>query len=204
MSNEAKTKLVAFVAEVHMSRYTLEWNGAPLPEGTPLYAQPPAQEQQSAISPKDCVWARNGHQVCPSAAPAQEHPNLACKSVQKRLATQWGYVPAQEQPAPYFNRAAVERAISSAENPAPGTMQLNDGKERVTLPGGTLRRMLAIIDQLATHPTPAERAEQPKKLTFEEWAQKNEKFLDSRQCINEYGEVYDLMRMAFKAAQENK
>jgi len=66
--------------------------------------------------------------------------------------------PAQEQPAPYFNRQAVERAISSAENPAPGTMQLNDGKERVTLPGGTLRRMLAIIDQLATHPTPAERA----------------------------------------------
>jgi hypothetical protein len=65
---------------------------------------------------------------------------------------------AQEQPAPYFNRQAVERAISSAENPAPGTMQLNDGKERVTLPGGTLRRMLAIIDQLATHPTPAERA----------------------------------------------
>jgi hypothetical protein len=223
-----------------------------------LAAHPPAQEQQSAISPKDCVWARNGHQVCPSAAPAQEHPNLACKSVQKRLATQWGYVPAQEQPAPavpsaavllaeqvlhmelatergkrarelarqvldtahdvhegecaavlrnlasylgaggynaaavdpqvfrekimwgieevrrathptpaaqeqpapYFNRQAVERAISSAENPAPGTMQLNDGKERVTLPGGTLRRMLAIIDQLgATHPTPAEREE---------------------------------------------
>ncbi len=93
--------------------------------------------------------------------PAQEHPNLACKSVQKRLATQWGYVPAQEQPAPYFNRAAVERAISSAENPAPGTMQLNDGKERVTLPGGTLRRMLAIIDQLgATRPTPAAQ-EQP-------------------------------------------
>jgi hypothetical protein len=65
---------VAFVAEVHMSRYTLEWNGAPRPEGTPLYAHPPAQEQQSAISPKDCVWARNGHQVCPSAAPAQEQP----------------------------------------------------------------------------------------------------------------------------------
>ena len=70
----------------------------------------------------------------------------------------YAHPPAQEQPAPYFNRQAVERAISSAENPAPGTMQLNDGKERVTLPGGTLRRMLAIIDQLATHPTPAERA----------------------------------------------
>jgi hypothetical protein len=39
-----------------------------------LAAHPPAQEQQSAISPKDCVWARNGHQVCPSAAPAQEQP----------------------------------------------------------------------------------------------------------------------------------
>jgi hypothetical protein len=77
----------------------LVWHSSYIAEvGAKLYAHPPAQEQQSAISPKDCVWARNGHQVCPSAAPAQEHPNLACKSVQKRLATQWGYVPAQERP----------------------------------------------------------------------------------------------------------
>ena len=29
---------VAIVAEVHMSRYTLEWLNGPLPEGTELYA----------------------------------------------------------------------------------------------------------------------------------------------------------------------
>jgi hypothetical protein len=78
--------------------YPDDSNGGGPYERRTLYAHPPAQEQQSAISPKDCVWARNGHQVCPSAAPAQEHPNLACKSVQKRLATQWGYVPAQDRP----------------------------------------------------------------------------------------------------------
>ena len=33
---------VATVAEVHMSRYTLEWNGSPLPEGSALYAAPVA------------------------------------------------------------------------------------------------------------------------------------------------------------------
>ena len=31
---------VAIVAEVHMSRYTVEWTNGPLPEGTPLYAAP--------------------------------------------------------------------------------------------------------------------------------------------------------------------
>jgi len=33
---------VARVAEVHMSRYTIEWTNGPLPEGTGLYAAPPA------------------------------------------------------------------------------------------------------------------------------------------------------------------
>lgn len=46
------------------------------------------------------------------------------------------------------NRPAVEREIESAENPQ--GMQLNDGKERVRLPGGTLRYMLAKLDQQAT------------------------------------------------------
>jgi hypothetical protein len=31
-------KPVAHVAEVHMSRYTVEWTNGPLPEGTALYA----------------------------------------------------------------------------------------------------------------------------------------------------------------------
>jgi hypothetical protein len=117
-----------------------------------LAAHPPAQEQQSAISPKDCVWARNGHQVCPSAAPAQEHPNLACKSVQKRLATQWGYVPAQEQPAPggmpngyEAMTTCYKRYVSPAQYAA-----FSPGVQKWYLPFWT-----------ATHPAPAERAEQP-------------------------------------------
>jgi hypothetical protein len=31
---------VALVAEVHISRYTIEWTNGPLPEGTKLYAKP--------------------------------------------------------------------------------------------------------------------------------------------------------------------
>lgn len=54
-----------------------------------------------------------------------------------------------EDLAAFPNRYAVEREIEAAENPAPGTMLLNDGHERVRLPGGTLRRMLAVIDRLA-------------------------------------------------------
>ena len=38
---------VATVAEVHMSRYTLEWNGSPLPEGSALYAAPVAAQPPS-------------------------------------------------------------------------------------------------------------------------------------------------------------
>lgn len=50
-------------------------------------------------------------------------------------------------PAPYFNRRAVERAIEAMKAPQTG-MQLNDNKERPTLPVGTLERMLKIIDML--------------------------------------------------------
>ena len=35
-----KQEPVAFVSDIHLSRYTLEWNGSPLPEGTELYANP--------------------------------------------------------------------------------------------------------------------------------------------------------------------
>ena len=35
---------VATVAEVHMSRYTIEWTNGPLSEGTPLYTTPPQRK----------------------------------------------------------------------------------------------------------------------------------------------------------------
>ena len=35
---------VATVAEVHMSRYTIEWTNGPLPEGTKLYTTPPQRK----------------------------------------------------------------------------------------------------------------------------------------------------------------
>jgi hypothetical protein len=51
----------------------------------------------------------------------------------------------EQEPVAWPSRRAVERAIESVENPK--GMHLNDGKERVTLPGGTLRYMLALIDR---------------------------------------------------------
>lgn len=42
---------VAHVAEIHMSRYTLEWTNGPLPEGAPLYAAP----QPASISPSSTL-----------------------------------------------------------------------------------------------------------------------------------------------------
>lgn len=59
--------------------------------------------------------------------------------------------PAQPVAVPYFNRREVEYAIHCAENPT--GMCLNDNKERVALPGGTLRRMLLIIDMLSAAPS---------------------------------------------------
>ena len=40
----AQQEPVAKVAEVHMSRYTIEWTNGPLPEGTELYTSPPASK----------------------------------------------------------------------------------------------------------------------------------------------------------------
>ena len=37
---ETKDEPVALVAEVHISRYTIEWTNGPLPEGTKLYTTP--------------------------------------------------------------------------------------------------------------------------------------------------------------------
>jgi len=41
---QARGESVAVVAEVHMSRYTLEWTNGPLPEKTLLYAFPTPKE----------------------------------------------------------------------------------------------------------------------------------------------------------------
>jgi hypothetical protein len=38
---EAKDEPVAIVAEIYMSRYTIEWTNGDLPEGTKLYTTPP-------------------------------------------------------------------------------------------------------------------------------------------------------------------
>jgi len=37
---ETKDEPVALVAEVHISRYTIEWTNGPLPKGTKLYTTP--------------------------------------------------------------------------------------------------------------------------------------------------------------------
>ena len=44
IAEPVKQEPVAFVSDVHLSRYTLEWNGQPLPEGTKLYAAPVSVE----------------------------------------------------------------------------------------------------------------------------------------------------------------
>jgi len=54
----------------------------------------------------------------------------------------------EQEPVAWPSRRAVELAIESVENPK--GMHLNDGKERVILPGGTLRYMLALIDRTST------------------------------------------------------
>ena len=61
----------------------------------------------------------------------------------------------EQAPVAFPSRRAVERAIESVENPK--GMHLNDGKERVILPGGTLRYMLALID----HTSPPQRQPLP-------------------------------------------
>ena len=77
-----------------------------------------------------------------------------------------GYVPEPvkpAQPVAFPTRRAVEREIERTANPT--GMHLNDGKERVALPGGTLRHMLALIDR--TSP-PSLSLAQRKPLTDEE------------------------------------
>lgn len=61
---EPEQKPVATVAEVHMSRYTIEWTNGPLPEGSKLYITPPQREPLRYQQIRD-LWARdNGLEDC--------------------------------------------------------------------------------------------------------------------------------------------
>lgn len=50
IAEPVKQEPVAFVSDVHLSRYTLEWNGQPLPEGTKLYAAPVQPVKQDPVA----------------------------------------------------------------------------------------------------------------------------------------------------------
>ena len=58
---EAKDEPVAIVAEIHMSRYTIEWTNGDLPEGTKLYTTPPQRtwvgltEDEILLISADCA-----------------------------------------------------------------------------------------------------------------------------------------------------
>ena len=56
---EAKDEPVAIVAEIHMSRYTIEWTNGDLPEGTKLYTTPPQPEQDG-----ECKYCTDGCPAC--------------------------------------------------------------------------------------------------------------------------------------------
>jgi len=55
---ETKDEPVALVAEVHISRYTIEWTNGPLPEGTKLYTTPQrkplTREDIDKLHEEDC------------------------------------------------------------------------------------------------------------------------------------------------------
>ena len=52
---------VATVAEVHMSRYTLEWTNGPLPEGTELYAAPQARPERNPMTDEQVIDMWHDH-----------------------------------------------------------------------------------------------------------------------------------------------
>ncbi len=53
---EQQSEPVATVAEVHMSRYTLEWTNEPLPEGTLLYTHPQPTPQPLTEELLHSLW----------------------------------------------------------------------------------------------------------------------------------------------------
>lgn len=106
-----------------------------------------------------CLWSQWCVQY--AARPANDIDEAHMARLTERGAVAWAGVDPAElrgaqpaapvaRPVPYFNRLAVERAIESCENPE--GMRLNDSKERPILPGGTLRRLLDVIDALSAQP----------------------------------------------------
>ena len=95
--------------------------------GTKLYTSPqPAQQQHPAGLLQEI---------------ARLHDRI--KELEKDV--EFLSLPAQQEPVAFPTRKAVEREIERTANPT--GMHLNDCKERVALPGGTLRHMLALIDR---------------------------------------------------------
>jgi len=92
----------------------------------------------------------------PPAAPAAQHQidndeagvfNRALRRSVKVVAKGRRDAAPAAQPVAFPGRREVEREMERTENPT--GMVLNDSKERVILPGGTLRRMLRMIDDAA-------------------------------------------------------
>jgi len=52
---------VAVVAEVHISRYTIEWTNGLLPEGTKLYTTPPQHKWVGLTDDDDLDWEEGGN-----------------------------------------------------------------------------------------------------------------------------------------------
>ena len=82
MRGLADAEPVARVAEVHMSRYTLEWLNGPLPEGTELYTSP--QAAQTALKSEPSAQAAQA----PARLPSEGKPieALAPTEAQEREA----------------------------------------------------------------------------------------------------------------------
>lgn len=82
MRGLADAEPVARVAEVHMSRYTLEWLNGPLPEGTELYTSP--QAAQTALKSESSAQAAQA----PARLPSEGKPieALAPTEAQEREA----------------------------------------------------------------------------------------------------------------------
>jgi hypothetical protein len=66
---EAKDEPVAIVAEIHMSRYTIEWTNGDLPEGTKLYTTPPQREQDG-----ECKHCTDGCPACDARKLPEQEP----------------------------------------------------------------------------------------------------------------------------------
>lgn len=89
---------------------------------------------------EDIIIAYRVKRLCQEALEQQENLNLSCKSVQKRLATQWGYVKAEQQePAvaelnnEYLNETIIEGLNDQEQEPV-AWQWLNSGHFRKKIP----------------------------------------------------------------------